>query len=171
MGYYVHLHTAFAVYEHEALKRVARDGLRAWGLPQSSPDGWPYPLPESVLLPEAAWFMAALAHGSPWYVGPKGMLCLWGIVSNGSVGNEFVHTLVPFWSNAFLADGIFNHQHVLVFEGPEQRGYASAWEIGLRESEWLNPHEEGRPTFEDCEPIGGLRIRFHRRLPFAWNQI
>ena len=144
MACYVHLHLAFACDNPEALGALADMHL------QRMLDG-----AGEVPCQEALWFLRHLASRPPLFVGPKGGLCLWGLVGNYTSGVAFVETLSPFWRDLLATDldgfpGVL--EHVLVFEEPEQFGYATAYEISLS--------DEGQ---------GPLIIVAHP-CPFGWQQ-
>lgn len=116
MGYYVHLHVAFACDENEGVAKLAQHHLDLLG-------------PDAPI--EVHWFLGDLANRSGKNRGPKGGLSLWGIVGNYTNGEEFCEVLRSFWNDLLreVPGGPFDFEHVLVFEEREQSGCATAFEI------------------------------------------
>lgn len=144
MGWYVHIHVCFACDRNEGVAALARthrptiedesDGHRA-----------------------AGWFLDDLATRTGENRGPKGGLSLWGMVGNYTQAETFCECLRPFWVD-LLSDidgGPCSHERVIVFEEPEQKEAATAYEIG-----WDDPHSAART----------LMIKKHESLPFSWQQ-
>lgn len=149
MGFYVHIHVAFACDDFDPLAACARKHL-AMGYVEADR--------------EAAAFLEDLAgRTGTAHRGPKGGLCLWGWVGNYASGERFAETLRPFWIELLSAEdlgddseiGPFSFERIIIFEEREQTEAATAYEIF-----WDEPDREDRQ----------LVIREHPNLPFSWKQ-
>lgn len=146
MGWYVHIHVCFACNTNEGVAKLAKKHRE---LLTGKDDGQR----------EALWFLEALSERTGGNPGPKGGLSLWGIVGNYTSAEVFCEVLKPFWRELLTGDidgGPCRHEHIVVFEEPEQSDAANVFEIG-----WTDPYSEA-----DRE----LFIRKHERLPFSWVQ-
>jgi hypothetical protein len=124
MGFYVHLHVAFACGENEGVARLAAEH-------RARLNG------ESA---EAGWFLDDLAKRTGRNPGPKGGLSLWGIVGDYTSGERFVGALMPFWGDLLRSEvdgGPPSHAHILVFEEAEQTERAIAFEVFLNDAKAL----------------------------------
>jgi hypothetical protein len=119
MGYYVHLHVAFSCDDNEPVAELAKKHLP---LMTEQADG----------AREARWFLEDLSKRTGGNKGPKGGLSLWGITGNYTRGEAFVEALRPFFTEMFATQTeIFDHEHILVFEEPEQSEQCIAHEISF----------------------------------------
>lgn len=145
MGWYVHIHVCFPCNDESAVVALAASHLREWVLPGDADDG----------VRAAEWFLKALADGKGFNPGPKGTLCLWGMVGNYTNVESFCDVLRPFWSAMLLNNAAMcPHERIIVFEEQEQSEAANAYEIKL----------------DDKKSGTAVLINVHRRLPFAWMQ-
>jgi hypothetical protein len=144
MAWDVHIHVCFACDDNEPVAELARKHLAL--LPQG----------EDAEL-AAQWFLESLASRTGQNFGPKGGLSLWGMIGNYTDAECFCEMLRPFWCELLseVRGGPCNHERIIVFEEPEQREAATAYEIG-----WDDPHSTSRELF----------IRTHEKLPFSWQQ-
>jgi hypothetical protein len=101
---------------------------------------------------EAQLFLADLSQRTGKNPGPKGGLCLWGMVGNYTLPGKFCEALRDFWCDVYESGVLLDFEHILVFSEPEKSGAANAHEISYNE----NTRE--------------LTIKFHERLPFSWMQ-
>jgi hypothetical protein len=144
MGYYVHIHVAFACDENEPVAALAAkhrpsiaegdDGARA-----------------------AQWFLDDLAKRTGKNHGTKGGLSLWGMIGNYTVVESFVSVLRPFWREMLTSEagGICNFEHILVFGEREQTEKTTAYEIFLADEE---------------DPNSDLIVKEHE-CPFTFMQM
>lgn len=145
MGWYVHIHVCFSASENEPIAALASRHLPAIEAMEMD-HGVRY----------AIWFLQDVAKRTGTNPGPKGGLVLWGMVGNYTLVDKFCEYLKPFWFE-LLSKGISccQHDHIMVFEEQEQSEAANAYEIFLA---------------DERDPIAGLVIRKHERLPFTWMQ-
>lgn len=132
MGWYVHLHLCFSCNDNEPLAALAR---------KHEVVGYDCPV--------ANWLLRDLGQRSGTNPGPKGGLCLWGMIINGNWVEDFVTELRPFWTELLQTE--LDHEHILVFYEEEQSEAANAYEIYLDENR--------------------LIVKHHTRLPFTWMQM
>src|SRR6266536_2530545 len=91
MGTYVHLHVCFQCTDNAPVAALARSYLEMSGA------SFGY---------EGEIFLKDLTERSGRNWGPKGGLCLWGIIGNGTRPKEFVYPLAKFWLGLLtLKDG------------------------------------------------------------------
>lgn len=143
MGHYVHLHVAFHCTDNAPLAMLAKNCRKLINN-------------EDCL--EAIWFLNDLSERTGKNLGPKGGLCLWGIVGNGTYEMEFARLLEPFWKGVLEGgdDGIAcDHEHILIFYEHEQKEACGAIEI-----------------FWDDEQSPDRKLVFndHQKLPFTFMQ-
>lgn len=144
MGWYVHIHVCFACNKNEGVAALAKKHR-------------PSIADDSDAHRAAGWFLDDLAERTGENRGPKGGLSLWGMVGNYTEVEAFCDCLKPFWIDLLseVEGGPCNHERIIVFEEPEQREAATAYEIG-----WDDPGSEVR----------SLIIKKHESLPFSWQQ-
>jgi len=152
MGYYTHIHVCFESTFSEPVAAIARRHLPEVG--------------ESRII-EAKWFLESLAERTGTNPGPKGGLCLWGMVANGVPPEDFVAVLGPFWEDILqepdddeLSD-ISPHNHIVVFYEGEDSLRCECWEI-FRDFEKHPMNDPNLPP---------LTVKHHERLPFIFNQM
>ncbi|MEM9752110.1 MAG: hypothetical protein AAF916_01865 [Planctomycetota bacterium] len=152
MTWCVHLHVCFAAQHNDSLKSIAEKHL---------PN-----IPDESQYYEASEFLKDLSARTGEYSGPRGGLCLWGMVSNHTKAQVFVEVLKPFWIDLLsdLNGGPLEFERVIVFYEEEQSKSANCYEIGWNE-EALDIDKWNQP-----KRLNQLLIRHHRQLPFSWNQ-
>lgn len=147
MGYYVHIHVAFACDNNEPVAELAKKHLAIMDFSDCV---------------EAEWFLTELSKRTGTNPGPKGGMSLWGVIGNYTAAEEFVEILRPFWRE-MLVNSIGPHyfEHIIVFEEAEQTEQAIAYEIFLSEN----------PDDAEGKPLHGreLTIKKHQ-LPSCWGQ-
>jgi hypothetical protein len=110
---------------------------------------------------EAICFLEDLSNRTGKNKGPKGGLCLWGIVGNHSDVPQFIFDLMPFWIDLLMsgADGLPHpSEHIVIIWENEQSKKSQAVEL-FQDEEWLN-----------TKAIAKLSIKYHE-LPFCFNQM
>ena len=124
MGYYVHLHVAFACDENEPVARLAKKYL-AQLAPKKNSDS----------LGAARRFLRALSRRTSANPGEKGGISIWGEIGNYTRGDQFCQILRPFWNDLLTTHpqtgGPLDFEHILVFCEPENHERTTAYEIFL----------------------------------------
>lgn len=131
MGYYVHIHVAFACDTNEGVAALAKKHLLTIGDDCN----------------EARWFLEALSGRTGNNPGPKGGLSLWGIIGNYSDGEKFVEVLKSFWTELLTGEidgGPCSHENIVVMVEREQTEWAEAIQIGC---------EDGKLEIKRCERL------------------
>lgn len=144
MAWNVHLHVCFACDDNESLAELAKKHLE---MIKSIEE-------ENIIdeCREIGWFLDDLSTKEIINGGPKGGLCVWGLVGNHTNTKNFVELLRPFWKELFeIEHGPFDFEHITVFYEQEGSEQAKCFEISLNE---LSKE---------------LDIK-HHELPFCWGQ-
>lgn len=145
MGWYVHLHVAFACDENEKVADLASLWLERGG---------------ETLSIEAKWFLGDLSERTGANRGPKGGLSLWGIVGNYTDGWRFADSLRGFWCDILGCEGgPHRFERIVVIEEEEGSHQARAHMVYLPG----HLHWQGTPTAQD------IKIET-RVLPIFWGQ-
>jgi hypothetical protein len=153
MSHYVHLHVAFNADGNEGIAALARQHLAE--MEKRLDDDTEYNIVDAVS------FLRDLGQRTGPNLGPKGGLCLWGIVGNYSNAEDFAETLRPFWLDLLCGDiknGPCYHHHIIVFYEHQGSEQANALEIFVEPK-----YNSGRLEDTVC-------IKKHEGLPFAWMQ-
>lgn len=119
MGFYVHIHVAFACDDFDYVSNIAKKFLETAKLDQF----------------DEKMFVNDMVSKSGEPKGPKGGLYLWGWIGNYTRVEEFCNNLKPLWKMLLADDddSPFSHEHIIVFEEKEQKEHAIAYEILLND--------------------------------------
>ena len=128
MGFYVHLHVAFACNSNDGVAALAKKHLAEVPAPV---DGY-----REGGEKEAVWYLEELSKRTGNNPGPKGGISLWGVIGNYTEPEKFVSTLLPFFKELLsgsIEGGPCSFEHIIVFHEREQTEQASAIEVFLDE--------------------------------------
>lgn len=147
IGLYTLLQVSFRAARNEPVAALAREHLARLS---GGPGG-------QVVraIKEVQWFLQDLAMRTGPNPGPKGGLCLWGIIGNSTMAEWFVDELRPFWFDLLASDddNTDSDDHILVFCQKDINGPPpSVFQIGLTEAG------------------DALEISRFDDLPFSWNR-
>lgn len=155
MSYYVHLHVAFNANGNDGIAALAKQHLAE--MEKQAKDDT-----DCSINDDAISFLQDMSKRTGPNPGPKGGLCLWGIVGNYVRPEDFVEVLKPFWLDLLcedIKDGPLNHHHIIVFYEHQWSEQAKALEIYVE----AKYNESG--YIEDT-----ICIKKHEDLPFTWMQ-